>query len=86
MKKAILFFSIFFLISSLSASELSIGFTFMEFMDAERGGRKIPVEIYYPADTALENVPVSAKGHGKFPLVIFTHGYLSKIKSYKNIM
>ncbi len=85
MNSKLLLFSILFIYSSLNAGDLSIGFTSIEFRDGERSGRKIPVEIYYPADTALENAPVSARQPGKFPVVIFTHGYLSKIKSYKNI-
>lgn len=70
---------------NLHAQDFSIGNTHLEFTDPERNDRSIPVEVYYPADTTGEDVALTARSNKKFPLLIFTHGYISKIKSYKNI-
>ncbi len=81
----LLLFFILILNLSLHAQEFSIGNTKMNFTDPERNDRDIPVEVYYPADTSGEDVSLTKMNDGKFPLLIFTHGYLSKIKSYNNI-
>ncbi len=80
------FFLLFFTISlNLQAQDFPIGSTKLKFTDPERNSRSIPVEVFYPADTSGENVAIAESYDGKFPLLIFTHGYLSKIKSYENI-
>ncbi len=81
-----IFFLLSFTISlNLHAQDFSIGNTKLEFTDPERNDRSIPVEVFYPADTSQEDATITERYDGKFPLLIFTHGYLSKIKSYKNI-
>lgn len=70
---------------NLHAQDFSIGNMKQEFTDPGRNNRSIPVEVFYPADTSGEDVAITESYDGKFPLLIFTHGYLSKIKSYKNI-
>lgn len=54
-------------------------------IDQERGGRKIPVQVYYPSDSSGVNVPVSEKAHEKYPLLCFAHGYRVDPELYKNI-
>lgn len=58
-----------------AARAYEIGHTTMSFKDAVRR-INIPAEIYYPADSAGENVPVSSC---QFPLLIFGHGYRTPI-------
>ena len=52
-----------------------IGHVNMLFKDIERG-RTIPAEIYYPADSSGDNVPVAP---GQFPLLVFGHGQQAPI-------
>lgn len=61
-----------------------IGHTSIIFTDPARN-RPIPVEIYYPADTWGENVPVAAPDDAGFPTISFGHGYLMPWDVYANI-
>lgn len=61
----------------------SMGHTSLTLIDTVRGNRKVPVEIYYPADSTGDNVPVSVSGSSKFPVLCFGHGYLMSWDSYK---
>ncbi len=56
-----------------------IGHTSVTFTDADRGDRAVPAEVYYPADEAGENVPVSS---GYFPLLVFSHGWQTQIMAH----
>ncbi len=64
-----------------SAAAYEIGHTTLTFYDPARGNRSIPTEVYYPADTAGEDVPV-ASGLESFPVVTFGHGYLMSWSLY----
>jgi len=55
------------------AEAFAVGHTSVTYQDPARGNRSIPTEIYYPALTAGENVPVA---EGLFPVVTFGHGFL----------
>ncbi len=52
-----------------------IGHTILILTDQTRG-KNIPTEVYYPADSAGENVPVAS---GQFPLLVFGHGQRTAI-------
>lgn len=53
----------------------------ISFSDPARAGRQVNTEIYYPANTAGNNVPVAA-GTDKFSVVVFGHGFVIPVTSY----
>jgi predicted dienelactone hydrolase len=59
-----------------------VGHTTITFTDPERANRQIQTEIYYPAETAGEDVPVAPPPAGGFAVVAFGHGYLMGWDSY----
>jgi hypothetical protein len=70
---------------------LSIGFVLaqpyasgkrtLSFTDASRANRVVGFDLYYPAQTAGDNVPV-APGTAIFPVVVFGHGFLIPSSAY----
>ncbi|MBT4683993.1 MAG: T9SS type A sorting domain-containing protein [Chloroflexi bacterium] len=69
------------LISGYSfAQAFNIGHTTMTYYDSSRN-RNIETEIYYPADTPGDNVPIAA---GSFPVIVFGHGFVMNWESYQN--
>jgi pimeloyl-ACP methyl ester carboxylesterase len=60
-----------------------VGHTQLTFTDSSRNNRSIPVEIFYPSQTAGNNVPVSA---GIFPLIVFGHGFVMDWSAYQNFV
>jgi predicted dienelactone hydrolase len=58
-----------------AAQAYQIGHRVVTYQDPARGNRSIATDIYYPADTAGNNVPVSAPPPGGFPVVAFGHGF-----------
>jgi len=50
------------------------------FYDSSRS-RNVETEIYYPANTTGENVPIAS---GDFPVIVFGHGFLMSWESYQN--
>ncbi len=79
------------LFSSLSFAQFSVGHTTITFSDPSRTGgfgsgggpgRQIQTEIYYPADVAGVDVPVS---NSSFPIVVFGHGFAMSWDAYENI-
>ncbi|MFZ9942049.1 MAG: T9SS type A sorting domain-containing protein [Bacteroidia bacterium] len=62
----------------------STGHTTIVFTDASRSNRSINAEIYYPADSDGEDVPLAALG-GTFPVVVFGHGFVMTWSAYENI-
>lgn len=65
-----------------SAQPFAVGHRVITYTDPARGNRSIQTEIYYPADTGGESVPVAA---GRHPVVVFGHGYLMVWSVYSNI-
>ena len=51
-------------------------------LDAARGNRSVPTEVYYPAEVAGDDVPVAA---GSFPVVVCGHGYTMDAASPRNL-
>jgi hypothetical protein len=56
-----------------------VGHLTMNFTDPARSNRTIPAEVYYPALTAGENVPLA---YGTFPVISFGHGFLMGYSAY----
>lgn len=67
----------------LFAQNYAVGHTTLNLSDAGRNNRSIPVEVYYPASTAGDNVPVA--GGRKYPCIAFGHGFLMTWDAYKNV-
>ncbi|MBD3237648.1 MAG: hypothetical protein GF330_13160, partial [Candidatus Eisenbacteria bacterium] len=73
------------LLASLAAhapQAYELGHTDRIFVDPTRGNRQIPSEIYYPAETAGEDVPLASPPAGGFPVVAFGHGFLIPWEDY----
>jgi len=69
---------------SLRAQTYQIGHTTITFVDASRNNRSIATEIYYPADLAGENVPISTLNSIQFPSLVFGHGFVMTWDAYQN--
>ncbi len=68
-----------------NAQPYEIGKTSQTFSDASRNNRSVATEIYYPADVAGSNVPVTTSVMDKFPVLIFGHGFTMTWSAYENI-
>lgn len=66
--------------ATLLAQPYGVGHTSAAFFDSSRN-RNVVTEIYYPADSAGENVPVAL---GSFPVIVFGHGFLMSWEAYQN--
>jgi len=67
--------------ASAFSQPFQVGHTTLTFIDASRNNRPIPTEIYYPALTAGENVPVAP---GQFPVLSYGHGFVMTVAAYTN--
>lgn len=77
-----LFSFVFFLTFSTALSaQFQVGHTSITFTDPARNNRPIQTEIYYPADVAGDNVPLSA---GAFPVIQFGHGFVMVWSAYQH--
>jgi dienelactone hydrolase len=90
MKKFIFSFAAL-LMGQVLVAQFQIGHTTITFNDPSRTGgfgsgggpgRQIQTEIYYPAGTAGEDVNLSS---GKFPVIVFGHGFAMGWDAYNNI-
>jgi len=80
----ILFLSVFVFvlcIKTANCQPYQIGHVTISFTDTSRNDRQIPVEVYYPAQAAGEEVPVAP---GQFPVLSFGHGFVMDVGSYTN--
>lgn len=84
MKKTLLLLIVLLNGINVFAQSFLTGHTQIIFQDASRNNRNINAEIYYPADVAGNNVPVTAVG-GQFPVVVFGHGFVMTWSAYENI-
>ncbi|WP_290838321.1 T9SS type A sorting domain-containing protein [Flavobacterium sp.] len=80
--KLLLLISLFLSISTF-AQNYPVGHLSSTFTDASRNNRSIPVEIYYPATTAGNNVPVATDA--QFATIAFGHGFVMGWDAYENI-
>ncbi|MDX2281608.1 MAG: hypothetical protein NW218_18615 [Saprospiraceae bacterium] len=69
-----------FLTVTLSA-QFQIGHSTVTFTDPARNNRPIATDVYYPAKTAINDVPLAA---GTFPVIQFGHGFVMNTDSYAN--
>ena len=74
-----------FSFTSLWCQPFAIGHTTINFIDSSRGNRSIATEIYYPADVAGDNVPVTTATVQIFPVLTFGHGFVMSWDAYQNI-
>ncbi|MEO6759023.1 MAG: hypothetical protein ABIO24_06175 [Saprospiraceae bacterium] len=75
----ILFLLLNFCFVTSWAQSFQVGHTQQTFVDAARANRNITAEIYYPAATVGNDVSIAA---GKFPVLIFGHGFLMVWSAY----
>lgn len=80
MKKLFLLLLLAFAALSVAAQNFSIGSTSVNFIDPERNNRVINTNIYYPAETAGQNVPLAS---GEFPVIAFGHGFVMVHTAYE---
>lgn len=73
-----IFLLVFVLQSSLQA-QYSIGNFNKTFVDAARGNRNIPAEVYYPTDGN------GNPAQGSFPVIVFGHGFVMVYSAYQNL-
>ena len=67
------------------AQPFQTGHTSVTFNDPARSNRSIATEIYYPADVAGSNVPVTLAVQDRFPVLVFGHGFTMTWSAYENI-
>jgi pimeloyl-ACP methyl ester carboxylesterase len=80
MKRISLVTILFIFIGSISVAQpFLIGHKQQTFIDAARSNRSIDAEIYYPANSAGDNVPMAS---GAFPTLIFGHGFVMTWDAY----
>lgn len=66
---------------TIQAQPYEIGHITLQLTDTSRDNRLIPAEVYYPALTAGEEVPVAT---GQFPVLSFGHGFVMTVDAYTN--
>ncbi len=64
------------------AQPFQVGHTTINFTDPARNNRVIQTEIYYPANAAGTDVAIA---NGKFPVLVFGHGFVMIWSAYQNL-
>lgn len=82
MKKILFLFLLAFPLLQALAQPFAIGHIQLTYNDPARSNRAIQTELYYPATTAGESVPVAA---GTYPVITFGHGFVMAWSAYQNI-
>ncbi|MGB3079121.1 MAG: T9SS type A sorting domain-containing protein [Saprospiraceae bacterium] len=85
MKINLLIVIAFLLHNNLFAQPFQIGHITINLIDTSRNNRNVPTEVYYPADVAGNNVPVTTANNDKFPVLSFGHGFVMTWDAYQNI-
>lgn len=78
-KKILLLFLILKCCLNGSAQLYQVGHLQKTFTDPSRSNRSIATEIYYPAITSGNNMPMSM---GRFPVIAFGHGFVMSTSAY----
>lgn len=78
---------LFLIFSTMPAwsQPFAIGHTTINFIDVSRGNRSIATEIYYPADSNGDDVPLTATTTQSFPTLTFGHGFVMTWDAYQNL-
>jgi pimeloyl-ACP methyl ester carboxylesterase len=71
-----------FIASIISLHAQQIGHVSHTFIDASRNNRQIDTEVYYPAKSAGSKAEIM---DGRFPVIVFGHGFLMPWTAYENI-
>lgn len=81
--KTIFFFilSLFLFLETFSQS-FQVGITSKTYTDVNRNNRQVKAEIYYPALSAGNN---TTPANGKFPFIVFGHGFVMTYTAYENL-
>jgi pimeloyl-ACP methyl ester carboxylesterase len=79
-------FALFFLViacraGAILAQPFQQGHVTLQLLDTSRNNRPVPVEVYYPALEAGEEVPLAP---GQFPVLSFGHGFVMTVDAYAN--
>jgi pimeloyl-ACP methyl ester carboxylesterase len=69
---------------SVTSQHYNLGHRQITFVDAEREDRTVLTEIYYPAFSDGEGVPVANDMGVKFPVIVFGHGFVMEWGAYAN--
>lgn len=75
----------FWFFGTIEAQLYSVGHRQFTFIDPERNNRPVLTEIYYPADTEGDNVPVAFLEVDSYPVLAFGHGFVMEWSAYANI-
>jgi len=73
---------LFVIFYNVAFTQHQIGHTTIMFQDASRGNRNIETEIYYPAQTAGDDVLAA---QGTYPVIVFGHGFVMSWDAYQNL-
>lgn len=84
MIKKILLFILFSGITIVYAQNYGIGHSTINAIDASRNNRQVALEIFYPADSTGDDVPMSSDG-SVFPVLSFGHGFVMVWSAYENV-
>ena len=77
--------SFFLIVFNFSYGQpFQIGHTTSTFIDASRSNRAIAAEIYYPSDSAGDNVAITSTTAETFPVLCFGHGFVMTWDAYQN--
>ena len=66
-------------LSACFAQPFQVGHKQQTFVDPSRANRNITTEIYYPANSAGNNVPIATE---QFPVLVFGHGFVMTWSAY----
>lgn len=65
-----------------AASAWEIGHRLLTVTDPARPGHEIPTDVYYPALSSGDNVPLAPPPAGGYPVCAFGHGFLLPVSAY----
>ena len=85
MKYCFIFLVLYLITGNVHSQNYQVGRVTATLTDSSRNNRSIPVEIYYPADTAGINVAVTTSNNFSFPVLSFGHGFVMSWDAYANI-
>jgi dienelactone hydrolase len=70
------------LLAASTANAWELGHTLLTITDPARPGHEIPADVYDPALTVGESVPLAPPPAGGFPVFAFGHGFLLPVSTY----